>query len=48
MAKARHHIHFATHGILGLDKGKQPALVLNLVGNKTEDGFLELDEITTV
>ena len=47
MAKARY-VHFATHGILGVDKGKQPALVLNLVGNKNEDGFLELDEITNL
>jgi len=45
LARARY-VHFATHGILGLDKGKQPALVLNLVGNRTEDGFLEMDEIT--
>jgi CHAT domain-containing protein len=47
MAKARY-VHFATHGILGLDQGKQPALVLNLVGNTTEDGFLEMDEITSL
>jgi tetratricopeptide (TPR) repeat protein/CHAT domain-containing protein len=47
MAKARY-VHFATHGILGVDKGKQPALVLNLVGNKTEDGFLELSEIANL
>jgi CHAT domain-containing protein len=47
MAKARY-VHFATHGILGLDKGKQPALVLNLVGNDKEDGFLEMDEITNL
>jgi len=38
------YIHFATHGIIGQDEGKQPALVLNLVGNKTEDGFLHMDE----
>jgi CHAT domain-containing protein/tetratricopeptide (TPR) repeat protein len=47
MAKARY-VHFATHGILGVDNGKQPALVLNLVGNKTEDGFLELSEIANL
>ena len=47
MSKARY-IHFATHGILGVDKGKQPALVLNLVGNDVEDGFLHLDEITNL
>jgi CHAT domain-containing protein len=45
LARARY-VHFATHGILGLDQGKQPALVLNLVGNDGEDGFLRLDEIT--
>lgn len=47
MAKARY-VHFASHGILGVDKGKQPALVLNLVGNSGEDGFLEMDEITNL
>jgi tetratricopeptide (TPR) repeat protein/CHAT domain-containing protein len=47
MAKARY-VHFATHGILGVDTGKQPALVLNLVGNKAEDGFLELSEIANL
>jgi CHAT domain-containing protein/tetratricopeptide (TPR) repeat protein len=41
------YIHFATHGILGLGEGIQPALVLSLVGEpKGEDGFLHLDEIT--
>jgi CHAT domain-containing protein len=47
MGKARY-VHFATHGILGLDQGKQPALVLSLVGNTEEDGFLQMDEITSL
>jgi CHAT domain-containing protein len=54
LAKARY-LHFATHGILGLDKGRQPALVLNLVGNDEKeqggginDGFLQLDEVTNL
>jgi tetratricopeptide (TPR) repeat protein len=47
MGKARY-VHFATHGILGLDQGKQPALVLSLVGNTDEDGFLQMDEITSL
>ena len=47
LLKARY-IHFATHGILGVDRGKPPALVLNLVGNKSDDGFLEMDEIANL
>jgi CHAT domain-containing protein len=53
LARARY-IHFATHGILGLDTGQPPALVLSLVGNDgahdeeggINDGFLRLDEVT--
>src|SRR5262249_1682226 len=45
--KARY-VHFATHGILGLDTGKQPALVLSLLDTGDEDGFLELEEITAL
>jgi CHAT domain-containing protein/tetratricopeptide (TPR) repeat protein len=53
LALARY-VHFATHGILGLDTGQQPALVLSLVGNDGQsdadgglnDGFLRLDEVT--
>jgi CHAT domain-containing protein len=52
LAQARY-VHFATHGILGLDVGKQPALVLSLVGTSgkqdedgTDDGFLQLDEVS--
>jgi tetratricopeptide (TPR) repeat protein/CHAT domain-containing protein len=44
LAQARY-VHFATHGILGLDVGRQPSLVLSLVGNEGEDGFLQLDEV---
>jgi CHAT domain-containing protein/Flp pilus assembly protein TadD len=53
LGQARY-VHFATHGILGLDTGQQPALVLSLVGNDGQrdeegginDGFLRLDEVT--
>jgi tetratricopeptide (TPR) repeat protein/CHAT domain-containing protein len=53
LARARY-VHFATHGILGLDTGQPPALVLSLVGNDGQrdaeggvnDGFLRLDEVT--
>jgi CHAT domain-containing protein/tetratricopeptide (TPR) repeat protein len=53
LAQARY-VHFATHGILGLDTGQPPALVLSLVGNDGKgdeegginDGFLRLDEVT--
>jgi CHAT domain-containing protein/Tfp pilus assembly protein PilF len=53
LARARY-FHFATHGILGLDTGQPPALVLSLVGNDgaydaeggVNDGFLRLDEVT--
>jgi CHAT domain-containing protein/tetratricopeptide (TPR) repeat protein len=42
------YLHFAAHGILGSNAGRQPSLVLSLVGaNETEkeDGFLQLDEV---
>jgi tetratricopeptide (TPR) repeat protein len=53
LARARY-IHFATHGILGVDTGQPPALVLSLVDNDgardedggVNDGFLRLDEVT--
>jgi CHAT domain-containing protein len=53
LARARY-VHFATHGILGLDTGQLPALVLSLVGNDGQldteggvnDGFLRVDEVT--
>jgi CHAT domain-containing protein/tetratricopeptide (TPR) repeat protein len=53
LARARY-VHLATHGILGLDTGQPPALVLSLLGNDGQrdadggvnDGFLRLDEVT--
>jgi CHAT domain-containing protein/tetratricopeptide (TPR) repeat protein len=46
LAKYRY-IHFATHGVLGLADGTQPALVLSLpVDQEGEDGLLQLDEVT--
>lgn len=41
------YIHFACTGYLGniKDKNLQPALVLSLVNNKDEDGFLKMSEI---
>jgi CHAT domain-containing protein len=53
LARARY-VHFATHGILGLDTGQPPALLLSLVGNDGQrdadggvnDGLLRLDEVT--
>jgi CHAT domain-containing protein/Flp pilus assembly protein TadD len=45
--KTKRYILFSTHGILGneIPYIKQPALVLNLVGNDKEDGFLTASEI---
>lgn len=49
IAKAKY-VHFATHGVLGLDRGKQPALVLSqsdVKGKDAEDeSLLQMDEIT--
>ena len=44
---SRRYILFSTHGILGneIPYIKQPALVLNLVGNTEEEGFLTAPEI---
>ena len=44
---SRRYVLFSTHGILGneIPYIKQPALVLNLVGNNEEDGFLTATEI---
>jgi CHAT domain-containing protein len=46
------YVHFATHGVLGLDEGRQPSLVLSLVGNDgkagphgVNDGLLQMDEV---
>ncbi|MEW6740101.1 MAG: CHAT domain-containing tetratricopeptide repeat protein [Nitrospirota bacterium] len=43
----RRYLLFSTHGILGneIPYIKQPALVLNLIGNDKEDGFLTAGEI---
>ena len=41
------YVHFATHGVLGRAGGGPPALVLSDDGRK-EDGFLGLDEVTTL
>lgn len=45
--KTRRYVLFSTHGILGneIPYIKQPALVLSLVGNDQEDGFLTASEI---
>jgi CHAT domain-containing protein len=41
------YVHFATHGVLDFSSGRQPALVLALVGNgRDEDGFLTIEEVT--
>ncbi|MCX5855124.1 MAG: CHAT domain-containing protein [Deltaproteobacteria bacterium] len=44
---SRRYVLFSTHGILGneIPYIKQPALVLTLVGNKEEEGFLTATEI---
>jgi tetratricopeptide (TPR) repeat protein len=44
---SRRYVLFSTHGILGneIPYVRQPALVLNLVGNNKEDGFLTATEI---
>ncbi|MFQ5964339.1 MAG: CHAT domain-containing protein [Candidatus Scalinduaceae bacterium] len=41
------YVHFATHGILGneIPYILEPALVMNLVHNKDEDGYLTMSEI---
>src|SRR5204863_9228626 len=35
----------ATHGLLNAERPQFTGLVLSLVGNKTEDGFLRTDEV---
>ena len=49
----KRYVHLATHGILGVGLGRQPSLVLSLVGNDgkeqlggVNDGFLTLEEVT--
>jgi CHAT domain-containing protein len=44
---ARHRfVHFAVHGLLGPDAGRQPCLALGLGGPGREDGRLRLDEVS--
>jgi CHAT domain-containing protein len=38
-------VHLATHGLLDADRPQFTGVVLSLVGNKTDDGFLRTDEI---
>ncbi len=38
-------LHIATHGLLNAERPQFTGLVLTLVGNKTEDGFLRTDEV---
>lgn len=38
-------VHFATHGLLNTERPQFTGLVLSLVGNREEDGFLRTDEI---
>jgi CHAT domain-containing protein len=49
------YVHFATHGVLGLDRGQSPALVLTLVGVSgkedefgLDDGLLTLPEVSAL
>jgi CHAT domain-containing protein len=38
-------IHIATHGLLNAERPQFTGVVLSLVGNKNEDGFLRTDEV---
>ena len=38
-------VHVATHGLLNAQRPQFSGLVLSLIGNKTDDGFLRTDEI---
>jgi len=38
-------LHIATHGLLNAERPQFTGLVLTLVGNKSEDGFLRTDEV---
>ncbi len=38
-------LHIATHGLLNAERPQFTGLVLSLVGNKTDDGFLRTDEV---
>ncbi|HEX8097668.1 MAG TPA: CHAT domain-containing protein, partial [Pyrinomonadaceae bacterium] len=39
------YLHIATHGLLDAERPQFTGLVLSLVGNKSQDGFLRTDEI---
>jgi CHAT domain-containing protein len=38
-------LHIATHGLLNAERPQFTGLVLSLIGNKSEDGFLRTDEV---
>jgi CHAT domain-containing protein len=38
-------LHIATHGLLNAERPQFTGLVLSLIGNKAEDGFLRTDEV---
>lgn len=38
-------LHIATHGLLNAERPQFTGLVLSLVGNKNDDGFLRTDEV---
>jgi CHAT domain-containing protein/predicted negative regulator of RcsB-dependent stress response len=38
-------LHIATHGLLNAERPQFTGLVLSLIGNKREDGFLRTDEV---
>lgn len=38
-------LHIATHGLLNAERPQFTGLVLSLVGNKSDDGFLRTDEV---
>ncbi|MFN2531725.1 MAG: CHAT domain-containing protein [Pyrinomonadaceae bacterium] len=38
-------IHVATHGLLDVERPQFTGLILSLVGNKTQDGFLRTDKV---
>jgi CHAT domain-containing protein len=42
---AYRYVHVATHGLLDAERPQFTGVVLSLVGNKTNDGFLRTDEI---
>jgi len=39
------YLHIATHGLLNAERPQFTGLVLSLVGNKSDDGFLRTDEV---